>query len=315
MKRFLSGIASPALAWRWYKAAWRDRPVRFIVASVAMLQFLTILLLLIVPWQYTARAIIAPIVPDQPDLRLLSNRSSEIALGGLYGQKAVPAEYDRFLQTLVSHEFAKRLADRPDFMQTLFSARWDAETGSWREPSGPIATVVLGVAGLFGSKPDPAPSIDDIQQLLTSRIKITAGVMNYSQIIGYSDPDPEKALWLLSTVIVENDALNREKVRDDIARSLAYVAKVLPLTSDNSTRDALIKVLVDLKRLEVAVGASRSFSIDVIDPPYVSTEPTSPRPALQLIAVTALGTFLFGGLVIARFSVRSLAAAGGQMVK
>jgi hypothetical protein len=292
---------------RWYRSVYFGRPWLFIFVTFILCEALAFAYLVQSPKNYTASAIIMPIVADKPDQRLLGNDSAQGSVGSLlFGQKAVPPEFDRFMQTLASTSLAQRLLQNPEFVQALFVSEWNPDSKGWQQPPGTLSLIRASMAKVFGLPPYSPPNVDRIQKAIDDRVKMKAGVASNSQVLTYDDRDPQRALYVLRTVIAENDMINREQIADQISGLIGRINAMLSTTTDLTMRDSLIPLLVEQRRRQLAVQGDVPFAIDVIDPPTVSVDPTSPRPALVLIAIGAFAIFLAGAAVIFRITLRGL---------
>ena len=291
---------------RWYGSVYIRQPWLFIFLTLVLCELLAAVYLLSAPKQYTATAIIMPIIADKPDQRLLGGDSEQGMASLLFGGQKVPPEFDRFMQTLVSRSLAEHLLAKPEFVRALFSDEWNPGTRTWGQPRGLMASVRAAVTRAFGLPGYTPPNIERIQQVIDDEIKLRSGVAANAQVVTYSHEDPQAALYVLRTVISENDAINREQIAQRIASLVARINELLSSTTDLTMRDTLIPLLVEQRRRQLAVQSDAPFAVDVIDPPTVSAEPTSPKPWLILIAVGAFAVFAAGSAVIFRITLRGL---------
>ena len=291
---------------RWYGSVYLRRPWLFIVLTLILCELAAAFFLVSASKQYTATAIIMPIIADKPDQRLLGGDSEQGVASLLFGGQKVPPEFDRFMQTLVSRSLAQHLLQKPEFIEALFADEWKPGTQSWGPPRGLMSSIRSAVQRAFGLPGYTPPNVERVQQVIDDEIKLKSGVAANSQVVTYSHKDPQAALYVLSTVISENDGINREQTAQRIASLISRINALLSSTTDLTMRDTLIPLLVEQRRRQLAVQSDAPFAVDVIDPPTVSAEPTSPKPWLILLVVGAFAVFVAGSAVIFRITLRGL---------
>ncbi|TSD86212.1 hypothetical protein FFK22_023430 [Mycobacterium sp. KBS0706] len=291
---------------RWYRSAYFERPWLFILVTLILCEAAAVAFILVSPKKYTASAIIMPIIADKPDQRLLGGGSGEGVANLLFGGQKVPPEFDRFMQTLASTTLSERLLQDPEFLQAFFANEWDPETRSWRPPGGPVAWVKSQVAKATGLPPYIPPNADRIRDAIQDNLNMKSGVASNAQVVTYDHTNPQAALYVLRTVIADNDQVNREQIANQISSLISRINALLSSTTDLTMRDTLIPLLVEQRRRQLAVQGDTPFAIDVIDPPSVSVAPTSPKPLLLLVVIGVFAIFAASSALIFRITLRGL---------
>ena len=163
-------------------------------------------------------------------------------------------------------------------------------------------------AGVEGRRPASlfAASADRILAAIQGSINMKSGVASNAQVLTYDHTNPQAALYVLRTVIADNDQVNREQIANQISSLISRINALLSSTTDLTMRDTLIPLLVEQRRRQLAVQGDTPFAIDVIDPPTVSVQPTSPKPLLLLVIIGVFAIFAASSALIFRITLRGL---------
>lgn len=275
-------------------ALWRGRVAILLAMGLALL--LAVAFLHLAERKYTVSLVLKPM--QEPSSR--SNLSGFAGLAGLAGidlPSGSDADFSAFPLMLKSRDVAERLVGDAELMQRLFEAEWDAEAGAWRAPArsalgavvAPLKTVLTGEGPADYRPPDAARLAERINRDISASIDTKSGLLNIST----EAADPDLFMRLLDSLVVQTDALFRERFIAAGSSGLDFYKLQLAQARSTEHREALARMIVNEEQKLMLATRSTNYVAEPLTGPDVSLEPTSPRPALVLALATVLG--LMGG--------------------
>lgn len=211
------------------------------------------------------------------------------------------SDFSRFLHLLTALPVAERVLADADLLRSLYPERWDAATGRWHLPTGPLAAVRRAVLGLVGredwSEPDALTVAGRLARLLVVE-PVGTGPMRRVRV---RHPDRAFALALLTTVARRADEHLRAEALRRTAAQIAHVRGWLETVSETENKLALAELLADQQRLQMMIAVDLPFAADPVEPPAVGRLPDWPDPLIVLPLATA------AGLAAGAFAVGALA--------
>lgn len=201
---------------------------------------------------------------------------------GLSVRSAGPTStFDRFKIMLGSVSLAQRLQDKHSLMQEIFAGSWDASTGTWKRPAGENFERDERRRAALKLSEWKAPNIETLASYIGGSFKLE-GVDGTGFVdVAYKHRDPDVALRFLNLVYSEADELLREQDRIESRKRRAYIEQQLQGARVLDTRQALIGLLANEERSAMLLESDLPYAARIIDPPFVSSNPT--EPALKLV--------------------------------
>lgn len=284
--------------WRAVRSGWR------LVLTVALVSLVLMLIFLHLSKPvYEASLVISP-APDPNGMQSSSllQRSGLAALAGsrLSDSEEVP-NLTLFTQLLMSTDVAERLQAKYNLLPVIFSDRWDAKTRQWIFPSGPLATFKGLIKATLGMQPSRAPTAEDFATFLSNAITIGEISKTGLRRVALRFQDPNMALALLTLAVKEADAQIRENEQARTRTYIAFLQVQLQSTMLTEHREVLTEMLAQQERMHMLSGVDLPFSIKIVEPARVSTDPVSPNPPLDLVLATVWGVIFGYVVVLARF--------------
>jgi len=275
-----------------WKTLGRRKPLILgvVVAAAAVALAVTLLL----PKTYTSAAVVVPVdrssVPGSASLG--SSLSGLASLTGLSLPTSASEDADIALATLASRAFLVSFARRHDAGMVLFASRFDQATGQWKD------TVLWGSG---------EPTSEELFDAMSDRIDIVRDTTSALVSIEVDADSPNRAQEWATFLIAE---LNEQLRAQDIAeaqRSTAYLEQQIAKTSVNELRQIFYRLVEEQTKSAMLAEVTKEYALQVIDPPSIADEPSSPRPLLttMLVAVAALLAVL--SLLLIRFAFSSSA--------
>lgn len=261
---------------------------------------LSILLLAVLPRSYTATVII------QPSSQAMQTPGSTLAsvglkLGGLGESSVTP--YARFMQTLDSYAVAEALQRKYGVLQKLYPSRWDAGNKTWKPQWGVVHALKTGVKLLLFYPINDTPGTQDIVDYIHRHLRVIDNPDSAIREIDFDAKDPAFARWFLGCLIDESDRVIRNDIRQTTSAYVDYLITTMSQTSSPDLKEALTTLMVEQERKRMMIAGNLPYAITVIDGPFVSRSPTSPKPALVL-ALNVLAAVLIGMVILITRAVR-----------
>jgi uncharacterized protein involved in exopolysaccharide biosynthesis len=260
---------------------------------------LTLLVLAVLPPVYTAEAVIGP--PGQKlDTSVSGGSLTTAGIAsrlGLTRSSGQDSAYDRYLQLLVSTQLAAAISHDHKLMQIMFEDRWDGQTQSWIEPSGPTVLVKNFLKTLLKRPIKRSPDQDDVYGFLKFNLVITSPPANSFSKVSINFNSRAKAQQLLNGILDNADALIRNDRRRDIEARTVYLENVLPNVQSADQKLSLTSILSQQQQSLMEILADKRYSFTMVVEPYAPLTPTSPKPNTILTVMLGLAFIVWLGIV------------------
>lgn len=205
---------------------------------------------------------------------------------------------------------AQRLQEKYGLLQRAYPGAWDPVAGVWRRPEGEDFERDQRRRALLRQNLWMAPNLETLADYVSGKLKITRVEGGTLEQISVEDPDPEYALWLLTTVYFEADDLLREQDRRDMADRVAYINREMAATTNFQIQEGLRGMLATELNRGVTLASNLPYAAKVTEPARVMnrrTEPNLRRIFVVPIALaSAVGFFLITLLAVFRRERRAI---------
>ena len=275
-----------------YLGQWR-RMRKFLLIGLPIAFVLAVLgLHLLGRKTYLAEMTIAP--------NRIVNSAGEAGAGGLSSliglQGMTDTQFDLYLSTRNSNLLAVRLMATPGIPQRIFDNLWDKEAKVWRPPPGPFAGFKRSISSALGFVPWVPPTSGDVSEFLAKSIKVGTDKRSLITRIEFSNPDPNFAKTLLSTVHEQAEALLRQQAQRRTRVMIAHLVHELATVTVTEQREALIQLLSQQEKQLMMIGDNLPYAAVVVDPPSVNTS-SPPRPLLTIFIALVAATLMIAAWV------------------
>jgi len=235
----------------------------------------------------------------RPGLSLGQYASAAAAVGIDIGGSADDANFTKFKVLLDSDLLSVALFRRDDLKPFLFGPGWNPETRTFSRPTGFTFELKEFIKGILGLRTWATPGPTEVRSALKRSLTFTADRQTGLVKIFVQDFSPESATFFLRTVVLEADALIRDAAKVRASNRIRYLNEALARTTQQDLRDAILSLLSGQQRSMMMASVDTTFAVEVIDPPYASTVPTS--PVTRVVLVTYVLTMIVIGVFAAIF--------------
>lgn len=291
---------------------WKTFVVAIAIAIVAGLIFLAT-----ATPQYTATIVVAPSPQGGRDNLSLGSGIGSSLLQNLPGMgantSASVSPYVRFLEGLTSYDVVHQVQQKHHFLQLIYPEQWDTQSRQWRTPDGALAAIKSFVKSLLGypHRP-PGPDDQDLREFITRHLDISSSESSSIRTLEFSYKDQRLAQQMLAAIVQETDNAIREDARKSSSSYSAYLNRALAETTTAEVRLALGSLVLEQQRRIMTISGGQPYAASIIDGPYVSHGPTSPKPALALALCVLLGLIVATGIIMVRSQRRTLLRQDGD---
>ncbi|WP_029015171.1 Wzz/FepE/Etk N-terminal domain-containing protein [Niveispirillum irakense] len=272
--------------------AWRSK--WWGLATLALVVALALLMLARATPIYSATMVV---MPPEPQKGFDTSRGLGASLLG--GLQASPGDdkFTRYQEGMSSVVIAERLQKRHQLLQRLMPGRWDAANKRWLPPDGLMNNIRGGISSLFGLPPYAEPSSVILAEYIASQVTLVSRPRSTIVRVVYNNPDPAFAVEFLTLLHAEVNAYLRDEATAAATIRIRQLEQRLEQTTQGVHRNALLSLLEQEQRDLLLLDPALPYAATVIDPPYASSLPVSPRPLLTIFVALILGTV--AGLVVA----------------
>lgn len=257
-----------------------------------------VILTVLAPRKYSASIVVDPVTtsPQMGNLGGLGAIANEFGgLASLAGLR-MPQENSQRAETIAvlqSRALTERYISANNLLPVLFASQWNAKTRRWKATRKREAPTLWTANKYFKSK---IREVDSDPK--TGLVTLT---------ITWSDPQTS-ADWANGLVKMTNEYL-RQKAIEESQRNIAYLTQQVSKTDDVGIKQAIYRIMQsEISKIMLARG-EQQYALKVIDPAQAPERPTSPKPALWIIASLFVGAFLSFLLALIRADApRKLAA-------
>lgn len=274
---------------------WRGRLTIMLFAAVFL--FLGIVYLHVAAYSYTATLVV---VPTQGQSQSgggsqLGNLASLAGIDLSASQNVSPfALYPDAMKTrIVSDTF---VANYPDLTHELFADQWDSAAGRWHEPDGLVHGMAGAVKKMLGYPPQRwmPPSGGDVQQAVSDRVLTLLDSKKPVLTVTFNDRDPVFARRFLQAMHESTDLVLRRQTLERSKKYARYLEQELQKVQLTEVRQVLTNSLSQQETLIMMSNSDTPFAAQPVGGAVSSLRPTSPRPAVVLLAAVLAGLVLGG---------------------
>ncbi len=291
--------ASPALSISYAVGMlWRQKIVVLICCAGAAL--LAIAYLQVSKPTYTVTFKITPAISNSTMRSTASRLGNLASLAGInIPQDDNAMAFEVYLVELQGRAAAAELVGNQDLMHRLFPAEWDKASGQWRQPpTGLLHPVSQGLKYLLGMRQSAwqPPDAARVERILDDQIHISKTPYTPVVTIFMDSADPETASALLWSLHLTVDDFIRQRTLKRTGRYIDYLTKQLAAATVNDYREALITSLVEQQKARMTASSGLPFAAEPVEPPVISSTPSSPNGPFTLGLALLLG-FGAGGWI------------------
>lgn len=270
---------------------WRARFAMFFAILVALA--LAIGLAQIMDKKYM---VIMRLIPSQTSEVVLGPQANSAAIGGILSlgrsQDVRPSPFMRFNETLYSQAVAERMIELdPGIMPVIFEGQWDAETGTWKQPDGPLSGVGRTIKAALGRDEWRAPDARLLRKFIMNEVVFAESGRMGVYDMSFEFQDPDFARHFMRLLFTSADNIVRES---DIRWTRAmeqFIAERLEEVTQIDQRAELQRLRGQNERMLILASVDEPYSAMLFDGPVVSADPTSPNVPKMFVYIAA---FLVG---------------------
>lgn len=201
--------------------------------------------------------------------------------------------FDEFRILLNSERLARELDRSHSYVDAIYGGQWNEEKQTWNLPTGwrvDLDNYFRKFAPIAEWTP---PSTQQLAQYIAGSILISdvQGKDVRAWRIQYRHPDREFALQFLRNVFhtAENMLYSQELER--VSKTVKYVKERLVNVTISEYRESLIFVMAQQEKRLLELQSGKSYVAQIIQPPIVTHQPSSPNVLVRLIlgAIVGLG--------------------------
>jgi uncharacterized protein involved in exopolysaccharide biosynthesis len=278
----------------------------FVLLAIITALFLGIGLLIVAVRdpEYTASATLGAAPSPLNDLTSMTSQlSGSLGMGltkrlGLGSRGGNTDLFDQYMELLKSNRLAKVLAQDPNVLRAIFSTKYDWQNHTWKNSHGLLASVKRLVKDrVFHYPINTVPGPDDVAEYLKKTLTVDAPLTSSFVTVTLVSESPEKAEWLLNTLLSDADAIIREDKSRDVLARIDYLTKELPLVEQTDQKQALSMILSDQQQSMMTIRADKRYASALVDPPRAPGTPTAPNIKIIIGLMLMLAVGCWGGLI------------------
>lgn len=258
----------------------------------------SLLLLSLTPPAYDARMVVAPAgngAANMATSKLGGLASVASAMGAnLSPLEGRSDEFEKFRLLLTSSIVAASVErdHRKPVLSMMFDGEWNAASGRWVRPSGPISLVKQGLDILFGLPSWAPPNAETLAAKLKKNVHINRVPESDLIELTFASRDPDFARNLLGWLYVEADRRLRKTALAQSRQELNYVNRKLQTVTVQEDRAALTQLVFQLEQKIMLTQSNQPYAAMVVDGPTVPNLPDSPKPVWFIVFGILFGIML-----------------------
>lgn len=260
-----------------------------------------IVYLKVASYTYSAEIKVVPTQSSNGQLGSAFKGLASVAGVGMLSQQPV-APIELYKSQIYSRVVADRLASQDALMHHIFAGEWNAAHRQWVQPPSRVRAISHGIKRLLGLPITTwrAPDGLRMQAFVRSQITLTESRDSPVIAVGMSSADPDFAVAFLAALHQATDEVIRRSAQRRATQYIHYLNATLPTVAVTEQRAALAALLSEQEKNRMLASASVSYAADMIDAPFRSEVPTSPRPFLVLIGALIAGLAVSLAVIVAR---------------
>jgi hypothetical protein len=275
---------------RYRRVLWEAR--KRLVVAVAISLALGMLLLQILPSQYTATAVVRP--PDTTGGGLSASLSALSGIGGIASlfANADTSDYNTYNVLLTSVTLGNYIAKHnPELLPIMFPTHWDADNKKWTN-EGTVNELKGIIKSFLGMPQWQQPNGEDVASYIAGTVSISNDYKTNFTTISLTNTNPGFTKALVEAIYIGADDIVREQARRRSLNRIAYLEKLLPSVTQTDEHQALIQLLAASEQTLMMVRADKFYAMRPVSPPLLPTRRSGPSSFLILLVLVMLGAGL-----------------------
>lgn len=264
--------------------------------------------------QYTATMMVSPVVASSNLSSSLSTLAAGAAALGISTGPSQVSDFQKFEALLTSRKIADAIAQQPALMHALFPDSWDAQNNRWRAPHDIVSILKQACRAVLAMPTWQQPTGEDVVDYLSDELTVSTSDSTGLLVLSFEHPDPKIARDLLNQLYRLSDDSLRAVARQNSQRRIEYLKQHLSETSQNDLHLALINVLSGEQQNAMLIAANRYYAAEVIDPPTLMRDPSSPRTVV-VIALSLFCGIVLGSIIALAGGLTNVASVGRAIIK
>ena len=263
----------------------------FILAVTAGAALLALSVSLILPKEYRASVLVAPVAADRGESRLASLASALPGVGNvasMFGIASHGSNAAKDVAILKSQVLTRKFITQNHLMPMLYARLWDVRAARWRVDDGRRVPTLWKANQLFKHKVRTV-AFDEKTDLI--RLTITWRDRRLA------------AAWANGLISMANDYLRSRAIRE-ANRDITYLANEAKQTPIVTVRQGIYQIMEQEIANEMVAQGRRQYALRVIDPAFTPQQAASPRPILWALSGLLGGLLLSCGWAVVRASWR-----------
>jgi hypothetical protein len=252
---------------------------------------LAVVYLHIVNYKYTITMRVSPVDSGNTSQRG-SIGSAALTASGL-GPSPDTNRIELYIAAMTSIRVATAIAHKPEIMHRLFDREWEPSTQSWRPPENDLRHKLENrlkrLLGFPPMQPWAPPDAMSVLELLEKQIVIDYSPNRPLVTITYLNTDPRFGVEFVESIHTAADTQLRETVLLRTSAYIDYLLKELQLINVVPYRDALAQVVAQEELQRIQTQADVPYAIEIFAPPTASSQPTTPKAPVVLVATALAG--------------------------
>lgn len=213
------------------------------------------------------------------------------ALAGVnVGSQSGGLNFQLYKDALYERETAVELVAEPWLMHGVFYSEWNAESRSWRQPTGIVPSAKHLVFAILGT-PDEEWSIPDaarLQEFIAKNVSVSTSTKSPVMRLSMMHRDAHFAVRFLDATHAVIDSGLRHRLLNRTTQNIRYLSDQLARTQLAEHRQALATMLGEQERLRMTASSTVAFAAEPLSAASATRLPETPNgPIVMAIAVVA----------------------------
>ena len=245
---------------------------------------------------YRARAVIGPSAGGAPSIG--GGTGAALAMYAGIDLGGDTTTFMKYLQVVHSTRLAAVLDKKYNLLKTSYPG-WDEDTKQWNPPNGLTARFTRAIRALIGMPPWSPPTASTLADQLGQKLNVTKipggsliDMKTQLYTVSLDGPNRERAVQLLTAILVEADGIVRADRLGNAARRMIYLKQMSAQSPELFLRDSLQQVAMEQQRNLMMLNADRLYAVDLIDPPNADSTAVAPRGRTVMMIALSLGLIM-----------------------
>ena len=280
------------------------REWRIVAIVVVLVELLALVFLRFTTPVYSAEMVVAPASDNSLGAGLSASLTQLSGLASVAGIRIPDSEgvtpYTKFIELTQSDELADLIEKKYGLLKYLYSAQWDWQKHEWRESLSPLSAIQSMLFAAIDKPFTTYPTADSLAKLLKEEVSVDTVPRTGMRRISFVYKDRWFAKFLLNAIYQEADEILRNDARDRAQRQIAFLRDRLQVVTITEERAALSNLLLQQEQQEMLANSGLAYSAHLVEAPFVSEIPVSPRPVQVLAVALVIGLLTGTGLAMLR---------------